>query len=182
MLQRIVSGTEVTKNVNKNNATHAVLFEAINLSIHLGQSSETLPQCINLLGRFISIREANIRYLGLDTMARLSQEQPHTLDDLKKHQSTILFSLKDPDISIRRRALDLVYAMCDTATVKETVSELLNYLDNADDHIKEELVLKIAILSERFASDNSWYVDVVLQLVRSAGDQVADEVWYRINN
>nr|ALD47967.1 adaptor protein complex 2 subunit alpha [Emiliania huxleyi] len=180
VLQRIVSGTEVTKNVNKNNATHAVLFEAINLSIHLGQSSETLPQCINLLGRFISIREANIRYLGLDTMARLSQEQPHTLDDLKKHQSTILFSLKDPDISIRRRALDLVYAMCDTATVKETVSELLNYLDNADDHIKEELVLKIAILSERFASDNSWYVDVVLQLVRSAGDQVADEVWYRI--
>jgi len=180
VLQRIVSGTEVTKNVNKNNATHAVLFEAINLSIHLGQSSETLPQCINLLGRFISIREANIRYLGLDTMARLSQEQPHTLEDLKKHQSTILFSLKDPDISIRRRALDLVYAMCDTATVKETVSELLNYLDNADDHIKEELVLKIAILSERFASDNSWYVDVVLQLVRSAGDQVADEVWYRI--
>ena len=73
---------------------------------------EQLPQACNLLGRFISIREANIRYRGLDTMARLSQEQPHTLDDLKKHQSTILFSLKDQDISIRRRALDLVYSMC----------------------------------------------------------------------
>ena len=36
VLQRIISGTDVTKNVNKNNATHAVLFEAINLTIHLG--------------------------------------------------------------------------------------------------------------------------------------------------
>ena len=65
-------------------------------------------------------------------MARLSHQQPETLEALKKHQSTILFSLKDPDISIRRRALDLVYSMCDSSTVKETVSELLNYLAGSD--------------------------------------------------
>jgi len=180
VLQKIISGTEVTKNVNKNNATHAVLFEAINLSIHLGSHGQTLQQCINLLGRFISIREANIRYLGLETMARLSEVQPETLEGLKKHHSTILFSLKDPDISIRRRALDLVYAMCDMASVKETVSELLVYLAVADAGIKEELVLKIAILSERFASDYAWYVDVIIQLIKSAGDYVADEIWYRV--
>mmetsp|Transcript_40767 Transcript_40767/g.67711 ORF Transcript_40767/g.67711 Transcript_40767/m.67711 type:complete len:987 (-) Transcript_40767:172-3132(-) len=181
VLQRIVSGTDVTKNVNKNNATHAVLFEAINLTIHLGQQhADTLQQSINLLGRFISIREANIRYLGLETMARLSQLQPETLEGLKKHQSTILFSLKDPDISIRRRALDLVYAMCDTASVKETVSELLTYLASADLSIREELVLKIAILAERFAADHQWYVDVVLQLIKSAGDNVSEEIWYRV--
>lgn len=180
VLQRIVAGIDVTKNVNKNNATHAVLFEAINLSIHLGAQAETLPQAINLLGRFISIREANIRYLGLETMARLSQQQPETLEGLKKHQSTILFSLKDPDISIRRRALDLVYAMCDTASVKETVQELLNYMNAADVSIKEELVLKVAILAERYADDQQWYVDVILQLIRSAGDFVSEEIWYRV--
>merc|ERR1740130_1905942 len=117
---------------------------------------------MDLLGRFISIREANIRYLGLETMARLSQQQPETMDQPKKHQSTILFSLKDPDISIRRRALDLVYSMCDTSTVKE------------------EVVLKIAILAERFNPDHEWYVDVVLQLIKLAGDQVSEEIWYRV--
>ena len=116
--QRIVTGTDVTKNVNKNNVTHAVLFEAINLVIHLGHTTELMPQACGLLGRFISIREANIRYLGLETMARLSIAQPDTMEALKKHQSTILFSLKDQDISIRRRALDLVYAMCDASTVR----------------------------------------------------------------
>ena len=70
---------DVTKNVNKNNVTHAVLFEAINLVIHLGNATELLPQACGLLGRFISIREANIRYLGLETMARLSAAQPETV-------------------------------------------------------------------------------------------------------
>ena len=180
VLQRIVTGTDVTKNVNKNNVTHAVLFEAINLVIHLGRTTELLPQACGLLGRFISIREANIRYLGLETMARLSIAQPDTMEALKKHQSTILFSLKDQDISIRRRALDLVYSMCDRSTVKETVAELLSYLETADMHLKEELVLKIAILAERFRAQHEWYVDVVLALVKAAGDYVSEEIWYRV--
>jgi AP-2 complex subunit alpha len=52
VLQRIVTGTDVTKNVNKNNVTHAVLFEAINLVIHLGDcrgirtaSAACMPLC-----------------------------------------------------------------------------------------------------------------------------------------
>ena len=32
-----------------------------------------------------------------------------------------LFSLKDPDISIRRRALDLVYSMCDTSSATRRI-------------------------------------------------------------
>ena len=180
VLQRIVTGTDVTKNVNKNNVTHAVLFEAINVVIHLGTTSELLPQACSLLGRFISIREANIRYLGLEAMARLAAAQPETMEQLKKHAQTIFFSLKDQDISIRRRALDLVYSMCDSAGVKETVAELLAYLESADQHLKEELVLKIAILAERFRTDNDWYVDVVLSLITTAGDYVSEEIWYRV--
>merc|ERR1719253_2430076 len=46
--------------------------------------------------------------------------------------------------------------------------------------MREELVLKIAILAERFATDNQWYVDVVLALIKGAGDFVSDEIWYRV--
>lgn len=41
-------------------------------------------------------------------------------------------------------------------------------------------VLKIAILAEKFASDFTWYVDMILNLIRLAGDYVSEEVWYRI--
>lgn len=57
-----------------------------------------------------------------------------------KHQETVLQALRDVDISIRKRALDLLYGMCDKSTAKTIVSELLNYLASADFAIKEELV------------------------------------------
>lgn len=52
--------------------------------------------------------------------------------------------------------------------------------DWADASIKEELVLKIAILAERYAEDLVWYVDVVIRLVGSSGDYVTDDIWFRI--
>jgi AP-2 complex subunit alpha len=64
---------------------------------------------------------------------------------------TILVSLKDPDISIRRRALDLLFALCDQQSAGEVVNELLDYLQENDYELKEEMVLKIAILAEKFA-------------------------------
>lgn len=62
-------------------------------------------------------------------------------------------SLKDRDISVRRRALDLLYSMCDTTNSKVIVGELVRYLQVADYNLREEMVLKIAILTERFATE-----------------------------
>ena len=56
----------------------------------------------------------------------------------------------------------------------------LAYLELADYSIREEMVLKTAILSEKYATDYNWYVDVILQLIRIAGDYVSDEVWHRV--
>ena len=41
-------------------------------------------------------------------------------------------------------------------------------------------VLKVAILSEKYACDYTWYVDTILQLIRVAGDYVSEEVWHRV--
>ncbi|BAS81935.1 Os03g0112101, partial [Oryza sativa Japonica Group] len=112
VLQRILMGTDVVKNVNKNNASHAVLFEALALVMHLDAEKEMMSQCVALLGKFIAVREPNIRYLGLENMSRMLLVTD-VQDIIKRHQAQIITSLKDPDISIRRRALDLLYGMCD---------------------------------------------------------------------
>lgn len=97
---------------------------------------------------------------------------------LDKHLKTILESLEMNDISIKKRALDLMYLMCTQANAKRIVEELLSYSEDwADASIKEELVLKIAILAERYAEDLVWYVDVVIRLVGSSGDYVTDDIW-----
>ncbi|EAL70674.1 adaptor-related protein complex 2, alpha subunit [Dictyostelium discoideum AX4] len=166
--------------VNHKNSLNAVLFEAINLIIHLDNDPVLLKQTSLLLGRFITVKETNIRYLGLEAMSHFASLSNETSIMIKKYQDTVLLSLKDSDISIRRRALDLLYGMCDKNTCKHIVAELLSYLQTADYAIREELVIKIANLAEKFASNYSWYVDVILQLITTAGDFVSDDIWFRV--
>lgn len=138
-----------------------------------------IDEAAALLGKFILSRETNVRYLGLDTMAHLASRSD-SLDAIKKHQDTIILSLRDKDISVRRRGLDLLYSMCDVTNSKAIVGELLRYLSIADYTLREEMVLKIAILTEKFAVEYEWYVDTILRLMSTAGDHVGDEVWYRV--
>lgn len=44
------------------------------------------------------------------------------------------------DVSVRQRAVDLLYAMCDKTNAEEIVHEMLNYLESADYSIREEMV------------------------------------------
>lgn len=60
------------------------------------------------------------------------------------------------------------------------VNELLAYLNEDDYNLKEELVLKIAILAERFALNLNWYVDVVIKLIELEGNYVSKEIRYRV--
>lgn len=49
----------------------------------------------------------------------------------KKHQDSIIKSLKDKDVSLRRRALDVLYSMCDSHNSELVVGQLLEYLEVA---------------------------------------------------
>lgn len=43
-------------------------------------------------------------------------------------------------MSVRQRAVDLLYAMCDRSNAKQIVAEMLSYLETADYSIREEIV------------------------------------------
>lgn len=51
-----------------------------------------------------------------------------------------LFPQTERDVSVRQRAADLLYAMCDRSNAKQIVSEMLRYLETADYAIREEIV------------------------------------------
>lgn len=183
ILKKILSSVDEAKgsSVNHKNALNAVLFEAIDLVIHLDDDRDLIRQATTLLGRFISTKEtSNIRYLALEALGHLATLDSETASLVKKYQDTVILALRDPDISIRKRALDLLYGMCDKHNAKGIVTELINYLASADYAIREELVLKIAILAEKYAPNYSWYVDIILQLITLAGDFVSDDIWFRV--
>ncbi|KAM3922435.1 AP-2 complex subunit alpha-1 isoform 2-T2 [Leptodactylus fuscus] len=169
-----------SKKVQHSNAKNAILFEAISLIIHYDSEPNLLVRACNQLGQFLQHRETNLRYLALESMCTLaSSEFSH--EAVKTHIETVINALKtERDVSVRQRAADLLYAMCDRTNAKQIVSEMLSYLETADYSIREEIVLKVAILAEKYAVDYSWYVDTILNLIRIAGDYVSEEVWYRV--
>jgi AP-2 complex subunit alpha len=89
----------------------------------------------------------------------------------------MLVSLKDADICVRQRALDLLFVICDTNNADRIVDELVAHLVVADASIREEMVLKIAILAEKYTTDR-WYVDTILKLISISGDYVSDTIWH----
>ncbi|KAF6779951.1 hypothetical protein AHF37_00790 [Paragonimus kellicotti] len=169
-----------SKKVQHPNAKNAVLFEAINLIIHMDCDSKLLVRACNQLGQFLQHKETNLRYLALESLCLLATSE-FSHEAVKKHQETIVNALKvERDVSVRQRAVDLLYAMCDRTNAQAIVGEMLSYLEVADYSIREEMVLKVAILAEKYATDYSWYVDTILNLIRVAGDYVSEEVWHRV--
>ncbi len=167
---------------NKNNSDHSIKFEAINYIIHICNQgvNDHFQLLIATLGSFLDANtKPNFQYLGLDACSRACRI-PEGIRNLQAHQAVVIGYLSSPDISIRMRALDLLYALCDSNNVQEIVQSLLTYLKQADHSIREDLVLKIADLAERYATNYRWYIDVVLKLISEAGDFVAEEIWFRV--
>jgi AP-2 complex subunit alpha len=174
---------QVTKHVNKNNSDHSILFEAIRLVLKYDQYIEpdTRSDTVKLLARFIAVSEPNIRYLALELLARLKPVhlkcEPYLM---KQNLGVFLSALKEPDVSIRKTALDSIFTLCTQEVAGEVVNELLDHLQNNDYELMEEMVLKVAILAEKFAINLSWYIDVIIKLIEFAADYVDEDLWFRV--
>jgi AP-2 complex subunit alpha len=100
----------------------------------------------------------NIRFLALESLASLAQTT-YARTEVKKNLPEILASLKSDardDPTVHRKAVDVLYNACDKDTVQTVVKELLVFLKKSDYSIREDVVLKIAILSEKYATDFTW--------------------------
>ncbi len=167
------------KNVQQNNSQNSILFEVINLAIHLDLDVTIIDKIVKSLATFASSLETNSRYLALDALSHVST-QYGKLVSIKEYLPNVMKLLRDRDISVRRKALDLVYSCCDNSNIESITSELLKYLQNADFAIREEVVVKIAVLAERYANEYNWYVNTILKLIAVAGNYVSDDVWERV--
>ena len=114
IVSRILTETNVIDSINKSNVDHTILFGAVNLIVAWGSTgpAQLRDGAMQLLERLISVREPNIRYLGLMTMAKLAKLEDSS-DGVKKHQVTDLVSLKDADISIPPHIIEILFVMCD---------------------------------------------------------------------
>jgi AP-2 complex subunit alpha len=166
------------QNKSKLNQTNAMLSQTISCIIHLGYE-DMMGKVVNIIEAFLHSSETNLRYLAFDMMSKIASYGDPS-NRLRKYQDDIMVCLKDLDVSVQKQALDLLYRMCDFENAKTIVAELLKVLPNASIDIKEEILLKLGILAEKFVQEYTWYVDVMLQLIQIGGENANEALWYRI--
>jgi AP-1 complex subunit gamma-1 len=168
ILAQVATNTETNRT-----AGCAILYEAVMTIMSIESESGLRILAINILGRFLSNRDNNLRYVALHTLAVVVNAD---MQAVQRHRNTIVDCLKDPDISIRRRALDLVYLLINKSNVRMLVRELINYLVLTDVEFKPDLTAKICIAVERYAPNKRWQVDTVVRVLFLAGMYMTEDI------
>jgi AP-2 complex subunit alpha len=170
---------EKSTNIQRANIKLSVIFEAMKLIIEVNRESKHVAKAMAILVHFLTAKETNFRYVGLDIMSHFIG-YPETKSEVLLQMDSIIESLKDKDLSVQQRALDLLFYMCDSQIAGRIVKELIDFLPLANYEIQDELVLKIAILAEKYGKSRAWFIDIILELISTAGEHVGDELWFRV--
>lgn len=168
ILAQVATNTEGARN-----AGNAILYECVQTIMGVESVGGLRTLAINILGRFLANRDNNIRYVALNTLAKVVGVDTQAV---QRHRTTVVECVKDADVSIRRRALELVYALVNEGNIKTLTKELLDYLKVSDPEFKPDLTSKICMLVQRFAPDKQWHLDSLLQVMQQAGAYVKEEV------
>lgn len=168
VLAQVATNTETTKN-----AGNAILYECVQTIMDVVSDSSLHVLAVNILGRFLLNRDNNIRYVALNTLSKVVADD---ISAVQRHRATIVDCLKDSDISIRQRALELIYQLVDDSNVEVLTTELLNYLVVAHSEHKANLVAKIMSVVERFSPTAKWRIDTIITMLSIAGNHTSDAV------
>ncbi|BFG16475.1 hypothetical protein CerSpe_027480 [Prunus speciosa] len=166
-----------TKTESNKNAGNAILYECVETIMSIEDNGGLRVLAINILGRFLSNRDNNIRYVALNMLMKAITVDAQAV---QRHRATILECVKDSDASIRKRALELVYVLVNESNVKPLTKELIDYLEVSDEEFKGDLTAKICSIVAKFSPEKIWYIDQMLKVLSEAGNFVKDEVWHAV--
>merc|ERR1719343_1306506 len=167
ILAQIASNTEGTKNTG-----NAILYECVLTIMSIEAESGLRVLGINILGRFLLSRDNNIRYVALSTLQRVVNVD---MKAVQRHRTTIIDCLKDADISIRKRALDVASALVNEENIKNMTKELLNYLLVADTDFKEDLCSRICMAVDKYSPNRRWQLDTLIKVMCLGGNFVKEQ-------
>ncbi|KAK3862477.1 hypothetical protein Pcinc_031662 [Petrolisthes cinctipes] len=168
ILAQVATNTESSKNVG-----NAILYETVLSIMDIKSESGLRVLAINILGRFLLNADKNIRYVALNTLLRVVHADNSAV---QRHRSTILECLKDADISIRKRSMELCFALINGNNIRTMMKELLLFLEKAEPEFKATCSSKCVLAAERYAPNVRWHIDTLLKVIEAAGNHVPDDV------
>uniref|UniRef100_A0A671LYQ1 AP-1 complex subunit gamma n=1 Tax=Sinocyclocheilus anshuiensis TaxID=1608454 RepID=A0A671LYQ1_9TELE len=167
ILAQVATNTETSKNVG-----NAILYETVLTIMDIKSESGLRVLAINILGRFLLNNDKNIRYVALTSLLKTVQTDHNAV---QRHRSTIVDCLKDLDVSIKRRAMELSFALVNGNNIRGMMKELLYFLDSCDPDFKADCASGIFLAAEKYAPSKRWHIDTIMRVLTTAGSYVRDD-------
>ena len=176
LLNSIPSNTDTTRK----NTGNAVLYELVRCIFSYDSSKNLKSLGGSILGQFLNNKDNNYKYLALNTLNDIAKID---IDTVQKHKNVILEFLKDPDIAIKRRSLDLTYLIVNTENIRQIVTETLDFINSTSNvEFKLELTSKIFYSLEKYSPSLKWEIDVLLKMLCLCEDSINEEIIWKIIN
>ncbi|GCB74452.1 hypothetical protein scyTo_0003542 [Scyliorhinus torazame] len=167
ILAQVATNTETSKNVG-----NAILYETVLTVMDIKSESGLRVLAVNILGRFLLNNDKNIRYVALTSLLKMVQTDHNAV---QRHRSTIVDCLTDIDVSIRRRAMNLCFALVNGSNVRGMMKEMQYFLDHCDTEFKADCASGIFLAAEKYAPNKRWHIDTIMRVLTTAGSYVRDD-------
>lgn len=166
-----------TKLENSKGAGRAVLYEAVQTTFALDTDSSLRVLGVNILSKFLSLRDNNTRYVALNTLINVMNFEPVAV---QRHRKIIISCLQDGDISIRRRALELTFTIMNEQNIRMLTKELLKFLaginNNDDDELKLYITTQLTLSCYKYSSEMEWTFNTLIKMLQIAGNFFSDDI------
>ena len=165
-----VLSTALKKGDNQINIGNAIVYECVRTAAAIYPSPVLLEHCASVVSRFVKSHNNNLKYVGLDALSCIVNINPKYAVE---HQMAVVDCLEDPDESLRKKTMDLLYRMTKSHNVEVIVQKMTEFLRSATDrHTREETVSRISELAERYAPTTQWFIDTMNAMFAIGGDVV----------
>ncbi|XP_063729507.1 AP-1 complex subunit gamma-1-like isoform X2 [Symsagittifera roscoffensis] len=169
ILAQIATNTETSKNVG-----NSILYETVMCIMDIKSESGLRVLAVNILGRFLLNADKNIRYVALNTLLKTVHIDYNAV---QRHRSTVVECLKDPDITIRKRAMELTFSLMNPSNIRTLMKEMMSFLEyGADAEFKFYITSNIFLCAEKYAPHKQWHLDTTTKVLTMAGNYVRDDL------
>ena len=155
------------------NSGNSVLYECVKTVLDIQSTSGLRVLGTNIMGRFLMSRDNNLRYVALNSLLRLVKIDPLAV---QRHKTTIMDCLKDPDLVIKKKALELTSVLINENNLAQIVKDLIEHLISSEPELKEAIVGKLCSALEAHSVNKQWTIDTLTQILTIAGSFIDDDV------
>lgn len=168
ILAQVCTNTETTKN-----AGNSILHETVLTIMDIKSEPALRVLAVNILGRFLVNTDKNIRYVALNTLLKVVHAD---LGSIQRHRATIVECLKDPDVSLKRRAMELCFALINKQNIVEMTDELMQFLATCEPEFKADCSSNMFIAMDKCAPSRKWHIDQMTRVLKTACNNVRDDI------